>query len=194
MAHRRRVRLITSIAVGVATVAALAVGLFLLVRFERVDERYDTHAALATNHPELAQRLPANVTQIRVRYYIDAPDRWVAFRSPSMPTRLGGSKDCRPAAAPEVRFATRGPSWWPKKLTDTTLGGWEGFQFARCELDPPYPAYQGRPTSWIAFRASDGKAIRGMSTRPSNKPLERAGVKASRPAYAASAGRSAPSR
>jgi hypothetical protein len=158
MALPRRARLITSI--GVGTVAALAVGLLLLVeRFERVDERYDTRAALAMTHPELAQRLPANVTEIRVRYYIDAPDRWVAFRAPRMPTRLGGSesKDCRPAAAPEVRFATRGPSWWPKELTDTSLGGGEGYQFVRCELDPPYPAYQGRPTSWIAFRASDGQ-------------------------------------
>jgi hypothetical protein len=158
MGHRRRVRVIASITVGVATVAALVAGLLLLIyRFETINERHDTHAALWKDHPDLAERLPVNVTEIRLRYYIDLPNRWVAFRVPGMqPTEWG--KDCRLAVAPEVRFASGGPSpsWWPKELTDTALGVREGYQFVRCELNPPYPAYQGRPTGWIAFRASDG--------------------------------------
>jgi hypothetical protein len=155
MADRRRVMFISFIAVGVATVAALAAG--LLLRFETVNERHDTHAALWTNHPDLAERLPVNVTEIRLRYYVDAPYRFVAFRVPAMrPTEWG--KACRLASAAEVRFASGGPppSWWPKELTDAALGVREGYQFVRCKLDPPYGAYQDRPTGWIAFRASDG--------------------------------------
>jgi hypothetical protein len=152
---RRRVRVAGYTVVGVA--AALIGAVWILQQSERVDEAYATHRSFAARHPAVARYLPPEVHDIRALYYIDLPTLWATFRYPAARLDMAGSP-CEPVQ-PDALRRSDGPSppWWPSELASDASGGRNGYEFWRCELEAPYPAYQGRPTAYVAFRSADGR-------------------------------------